>query len=496
MGESKRGACLPNTRLDDIKSAMDWFSDDSDDRQNVMWISGLAGTGKSTLSTTIANMMDYVGLLGASFFFDRGIPERGASTLIPTLAYQLARFNAAIAAKIQQVVQHNDNIANKPLGVQFSKLLSAAALGDIPWSGGPILVVIDALDESGSVADQKTLMQALSEGFLKLPSFLRILIVSRPEREMLDRFTCSHIRHHRLELDSPMTQEDIIEFIRIRLHRIREDNLRYMPALKDWPSEEDILCLAILAAGLFIWAATACLLIDGHDPKAKMGELVKYHSGAHVEPFSGLHQLYRTALQSAGRWDDDAFCKDFRTILGAIISARVPLSCTTIDILLGLSRPSVQTISRLGSVVRGGTEEPVQFLHTSFFDYLTLPDLEERWAISAEHSNEQITRRCITLLEQELRENICNLTLPHPVQDEKLSESVAYACRFWVEHVCSIADAPEDLGDAILAFMRKHLLHWMEALIIMKSYDVVMRSFSMLLKWSQVRLCQMHLHVC
>ncbi|KZP01978.1 hypothetical protein FIBSPDRAFT_809098, partial [Athelia psychrophila] len=124
-----------------------------------------------------------------------------------------------------------------------------------------------------------------------------------------------------------------------------------------------------------------------------------------------LHKLYHTALLSAGIWDDDAFCSDFGTILGAVITARVPLSCTAIDTLLGLSLPSEQTVSRLGSVLRWGDEEPIQLLHTSFFDYLTLPDLKEPWAINIKHSNEQITRRCIILLEQELKENICNLTL-------------------------------------------------------------------------------------
>ncbi|KZP23567.1 WD40 repeat-like protein, partial [Athelia psychrophila] len=491
MDEFKRGVCLPNTRLGAIKSVTDWFSDSTDGGESVMWVYGLAGAGKSTLATTIARMMDDVGLLGASFFFDRGITERNSSTLIPTLAHQLAHFDAAIAAKVQQVIRDTPNIANQPLAVQFSKLLSAAALGDIPWSRGPVLVVIDALDEAGSVADRKDLMQALSGGLLKLPSFIRILIVSRPERDMLDQFEDIRMRREELKVDSKTSQADITVFIRSQLHEIRKANIKYLPALQDWPSDEDIVCLVILAAGHFIWAATACRLIDeGQDPKESMGELVKYQPGAHANPFAGLHQLYQTALKSAGKWSNEAFCSDFRTILGAVIAARVPLSCTTIDTLLGLSRPSVQTISRLGSVLRGGEDEPIQLLHTSFFDYLTLPDPKESWTINVGHSNEHMARGCIIHLEQKLKENMCNLTLPHPIKDEKLPESVEYASRFWIEHVCLITDTVEaqDLCPVILAFMEIHLLHWIEALAIMKSHHVAIRSLTMFLKWIQKHL--------
>ncbi|KZP01979.1 WD40 repeat-like protein, partial [Athelia psychrophila] len=62
-----------------------------------------------------------------------------------------------------------------------------------------------------------------------------------------------------------------------------------------------------------------------------------------------------------------------------------------------------------------------------------------------------------------------------------LPEPVAYASRFWIEHVCLITDVPDGLGGVILSFMREHLLHWMEALAIMKSYHVVIQSLSMLL---------------
>lgn len=456
-----------------------------------MWIYGWAGTGKSTLSTTIARMVNDLDLLGAFFFFDRQLPERNFSTVIRTIAYQLAQFHASIGAKVEQVLQDTPNIADMPLATQFSKLLSAAALGDIHWSRGPVLVVIDALDESGGIAERKDLLQVLSEGSSDLPPFIRFLIVSRPERDISSRFKRSSVRCEELRVDAKTSQADITEFIRARLQEVRQENIEFLPeALQFWPSDYDIQCLAALAAGLFIWAATACRLIDAsHDPKESTSKLIEQHSSdIYHSIFKSLYQLYKTALQSAGNWEDQSFCSDFRDILGTIVCAQTPLSCLALDALLGLPRPSFQTVSRLGSVLRGSREEPIRILHTSFYDYLTLREPVEPWAINNEEYNTQLAYRCIAHLEQELHENMCDLTLPHPVTNESLSDSVLYASKYWIEHVCAITNVSDNLGHTIFQFMHKHLLHWMEALAIMKAYDIVLRALPRLLVWIQVRI--------
>jgi len=52
INEYNRKSCLPTTRLDVIKSITDWVTDESTERKSVLWLYGLAGSGKSTLSTT------------------------------------------------------------------------------------------------------------------------------------------------------------------------------------------------------------------------------------------------------------------------------------------------------------------------------------------------------------------------------------------------------------------------------------------------------------
>ena len=62
--------CLPDTRADLLPEIRNWA--DGRDERCIFWLSGLAGTGKSTVACTIAR--EYFGQkrLGASFFFSRG----------------------------------------------------------------------------------------------------------------------------------------------------------------------------------------------------------------------------------------------------------------------------------------------------------------------------------------------------------------------------------------------------------------------------------------
>src|SRR6266576_2859839 len=200
MDEYNRTPCLENTRHNVINDVKKWTADDSNEGKKVLWIYGMAGTGKSTLSTTIAQIMRGLDRLGAFFFFNRDIPQRNFATLIRTLAFRLAMFDARFGDTISRVVTNNDNMAGMPLQFQFERLLSANVLKSVEWSRGPIVFIIDALDECGSEADSKILMQVLSKSFSDLPSFIRIMVVSRPEPD-IQRALESHLHVRPYPLD-------------------------------------------------------------------------------------------------------------------------------------------------------------------------------------------------------------------------------------------------------------------------------------------------------
>jgi hypothetical protein len=484
MDEYNRTPCLENTRRNIINDVMEWIANDSNEAKKVLWVYGLAGTGKSTLSTTIAQIMRRLHRLGAFFFFNRDIPQRNFSTLIRTLAYQLALFDTRFCDAISRVVATNENIAGMPLEFQFENLLSSNTLKSVEWSGGPIVLIIDALDECGSERDRKILMQVLSKGFSSLPSFIRIMIVSRQEQDIQRVLgSHSHLRRYPLDIDSGTNKDDVSEFIRHRLEDIRINNGR----LGDhWPGDDKIRSLANKAGGLFIWASTACLYIESYVPNRRLSELVeKQPEGNSSGPFAHLDSLYEIGLQSAGLWHDALFHSNCCSILGMILCAQVPLSCSVIDVLLDLPQDmsSWESVSRLGCVLHISETEPIRILHPSFYDYLSERCRSHPWSINLEHHNKELAIRCIKLLDKELRENMCDMTLPYLNQKRTLPEVISYACKFWIEHICLVSDVTDDIVNQIYVFLDTHLLHWMEALAILKCHDLTIRSIDNLMKW-------------
>ena len=494
MDEYNRTPCLQNTRRSVIKDIMEWMADHSNEAKKVLWVHGLAGTGKSTLSNTIAEMMGNLHRLGAFFFFNRDIPQRNFATLIRTLAYRLAMFDARFGATISQVAANNDNIAEMRLELQFENLLSANALKSVEWSGGPIVLIIDALDECGSQADRKVLMQALSKGFSDLPSFIRIMIVSRQEPDIQHALgSHSHIRPYPLEIDSVTNQDDVSEFVRHRLEEIRMNHL-YLG--DPWPGDDKINSLANGAGGLFIWASTACLYIEGGYPSRRLSELIdKQPDGNSSGPFAKLDTLYKTGLQSADLWNDKLLCLNCCNILGVILCAQVPLSCSVIDTLLSLPQdtPSWVSVSRLKCVLHVSETEQIRILHPSFHDYLSERCRDQPWSIDLDRHNKELALRCIDLLDKDLRENICGMTLPYLRRKNALPEAISYACKFWIEHICLVSDVTDDILNRVYDFLVKHLLHWMEAMVILNSHDLTIRSIHSLIKWLGVcpQICVM-----
>jgi hypothetical protein len=487
MDASTRSECLPGTRADILQSIADWAHSTSVEKR-LLWLKGLAGSGKSTLSTTIAHTLQEQGRLGAFVFFSRDVEERSRSAnVIRTLAYQLASFSPVIRTAIAQAIDTTPRMTQSALRFQFTKLL-LEPLRNLPPTEGPVVLILDALDECGSVEDRKPLLSLLSSESVQLPSFVRILITSRDERDIRCALGGqSHVLIQELHLTSENNRNDILNFFRNRMAEIRSTNISLQLG-HDWPGDSAIFALNERAAGLFIWASTACRFIDGYDPCRNLDVVLL--GGMNPMAQSALDALYRTALESAVKdvRDDDYFRADFCSIMGTILVARNPISDKTIDTLLSLERPSRHIISRLGCVLHWSETEPVRILHPSFADFLSnrFRCGSDLWHVDTLLHNRLVAVHCLSHLNTVLRRNICDLVFSQASVNEVLPEATSYACTSWIDHVCTVTEGV-DLIDILDQFLFRHLLHWLEAMSILKNSKTTITSVRCLCDWLHVR---------
>lgn len=132
--------CLSGTRTALLNDITTWAK--SPQGKRIFWLNGMAGTGKSTISRTVAGIFQRENLLGASFFFKWGEADRGnARKFIPTIAKQLIHRYPGLTDSLRKTVHANPGIMSKSLNRQFNRLLYGPlrALGSRRRSSPPPL---------------------------------------------------------------------------------------------------------------------------------------------------------------------------------------------------------------------------------------------------------------------------------------------------------------------------------------------------------------------
>ncbi|KAG6843977.1 hypothetical protein H0H87_011139, partial [Tephrocybe sp. NHM501043] len=97
-----RRACTDGTRVHILERISEWAQDSSPLSPQVFWLTGQAGSGKSTIAYSIARDFDKGGkrlnLLQATFFCSRQFKDtKSRNYIIPTIAYQLARHSRSFS---------------------------------------------------------------------------------------------------------------------------------------------------------------------------------------------------------------------------------------------------------------------------------------------------------------------------------------------------------------------------------------------------------------
>ena len=128
----------------------------------MLWLNGMAGTGKSTIARTAARQHSIQKQLGASFFFARGGGDAGkAAKFFMTIAFQLAQTSPALKCSISEAIDAHRDISSWGLRDQWELLIHGPlAMTQPQISQSPMLLVIDALDECDDDKDVRQIGRA------------------------------------------------------------------------------------------------------------------------------------------------------------------------------------------------------------------------------------------------------------------------------------------------------------------------------------------------
>ncbi|KAJ6032556.1 hypothetical protein N7540_003288 [Penicillium herquei] len=486
--ENQHGDCLENTRVDLLENILSWAHAEGD--ENIFWLKGVAGTGKSTIAHTVASTLFSQGHLVASFFFARGLGDRGHGKLFSTsIAFQIAEQNENACHHICTAIGEQPGIRDKDLSFQWQKLLREP-FEKMEESIQPFLV-IDAMDECESknldeIIGILTRMNKDSSG----KHIFKIFITSRPETTISFGFQQADSKAFcELVLDKvsrDVVKQDIRTLIYYRMRGIRQRK-----KLQDsWPNEEQICTLVERADRLFIYAATICRYLE-RSPYPTRGLQTMLDAGDSVSSLEGIDKIYLQVLKSFVKEIAPEFLdllwQNFREIIGSILVLLEPFNVASLSGLLLIDEYEVSlTLEPLFSILEipANIEQPVKIFHQSFRDFLIREkrcEIAEQDGISESnfHINEEsmhgmLAIKCLEAMSKTLRKNLCQAShtgislsdIDRSDLNRILPKYVQYACCHWVYHLGKSRRAPT-FTDEVSSFFRAHLLHWLEALSLL-----------------------------
>lgn len=475
--------CLPETRTELRRQIAEWA--ESPQGKCIFWLNGMAGTGKSTISRTVAKSFKSKGLLGATFFFKRGEGDRGSATrLFSTIVTQLMTCVPGLIPNVSKVIEDDPGIAGKALREQFDKLLFQPLLNlkQSNQQASIKVIVIDALDECDREADVRVILQQLPRVQELTSVRLQFFITSRPELPIRYGFKqIANEDHQDLvlhEIPRPVIEHDIDLFLKDRLARIRQER----SLSPNWPGDDNIQTLVTMATPLFIFAATICRFVGDMrwNPEKRLAAILKDQAMSQVSKLDGTYlSILNQLLTGQDEDESEQLMREFREIIGVIIILRSPLSVSTLSRLLDIPKDDISNrLDSLHSVlsIPNDLDAPVRLLHLSFRDWLLDP--KKKWKspfwVDEIEVNRKIVVRCLAIMQGGLQKNICNLpgygALRKDVNPQSISRHLSadlqYACRYWVHHL-ERSETHITEGDQVHSFLKEQFLYWLESMSIL-----------------------------
>lgn len=489
----KINSCLEGTRTELLRKIRAWIESE-DVNERIFWLNGMAGLGKSTIARSVAEWAKNSDILGASFFFAHDVQDlHNAALLFPTLAYQLAKFDAQYERQLAGALSKEADLDHREFATQFERLIQEPLRASHQLSGTrkTILIVLDAIDECASETSVREFLRILLTKSSAIPQRFLVFLTSRPEPYIQSAFT-PRINNSKTtgvvlhDIEKSVVQRDIEIYLRVEFLRMREE--LDSPVHEGWPGEQAFKSLAELCGKFFVYAATALRFIFNErnlNPMEHLNLLLtesdKKHTG--VNPYTTLDQLYMDVLSAATTSRNDGEnVKRIRLVLGAIVVLQNLLPFPDFAALLQLAEDEVlASLYHLHSIVvvqsHNSINSSPRFFHPSFPNFIT--DIrrctDERFRVDTKVDETRMCIQCLDIMMNALTRDPLKLvasgrnaqSIPRDELDMMVDQAfpplLRYACEFWPVHLEGGTEKVPAVMEKFKRFANEYLLYWMEA---------------------------------
>ena len=448
--DASQAICIRGTDLLASKS-IDMLQKAPGEELAIIWVHGMAGTGKSTIANTVAADMKSKGDAVVHVSFEGDRPRRG--TVISTLATHLAHSDYEIRSEICAAVRARPGVIDGALEDQLKYLVLDPLKNVAQKLTNPVFIIMDALDQYGDMIERRKMLSLISTNFTELPPQFRFLITSRREPDIEHAFSQNpKIKALSLEHVEP---GDRLEHIRIYVtHEM--SHIRALHRLNStWPGNENIEMMVLKSEGLFIWASRLVeFVMQSTYPQQSLESILTSQESYKI---LGFDAFYEAILTTRKGWMA-GLAPRFQSIACVALFNHTPAGLTDheIDVLLDLSEhDSCQFLLRsFCSLFEYLPGNPIRPLHSSLREYLVQNSNNDApWSLHNTDPHQCLTICCLRVMKKYFRcqgaEGVVDPT-----------SAMKYASRNWFHHLSKAPFPDETIEAELKSFMKEDVFNW------------------------------------
>ena len=384
-----------------LRQVEDWFENGSPGYRAFI-VTGEAGMGKSVIAAVICERMNQY-LAGCHFFSYTNVRYRDPKIFLQSLAVQLSNVLPEFKDALVDQLSRNTGSQNiNELNIEgLFTLLLKEPFEHVSPPGKNILFVIDGVDESCDSEARSDLVDLIATHLVQLPEFIRFLITTRPEKNIVAKF--EPLKPFFLKKGDKNNIADLRTFFKSKL------------SFKNVPTKNFYELLS-RSDGNMLYAH---FLFEIFQEKNNHEDLKNSPTG-----LSHVFEMYFRRLETECKTVLNINEETFLSLLSAMVVSRKPLPLDFVVSIFGIKRdtPSEKrnTVKALNciSLLFVITYNRVSFFHKSVKDWL-VSEADHVYKIGEKEGHVVLAKLCSDCFDNVLKTTNLKKSLPMLEDAEK-----------------------------------------------------------------------------